>query len=153
YASAQALAEDLRRFLAQEPIVARPVGALERAIKWVRRKPAVAALVGAVVLVTAIGFAAVAWQWRAERAARREGERTAVSVTLDRAIGLCERGDRVGQLALVGALEDAVRVGDADLEAVARANLAAWEARTAELQRNYKFDKATGWVWAVALSP
>src|SRR5262249_23249024 len=60
---------------------------------------------------------------------------------------------RAGQLALVGALEDAVRVGAADLEGVARANLAAWEARTAELQRKYGFVRPTGWVWAVALSP
>src|SRR5262249_59462507 len=47
YSTAAALAEDLRRFLAKEPIRARPVGVLERAIKWARRRPAGAALLAA----------------------------------------------------------------------------------------------------------
>jgi tetratricopeptide (TPR) repeat protein len=45
YASALDLAEDLRRFLAGEPIVARPTGIWERGLKWARRRPAVAALI------------------------------------------------------------------------------------------------------------
>jgi WD40 repeat protein len=45
YASAALLEADLRRFLAGEPTRARPVGALGRARKWARRRPAAAALV------------------------------------------------------------------------------------------------------------
>jgi len=45
YGSAEALAEDLERWLRHEPILARPSSSWERAAKWVRRKPAVAALV------------------------------------------------------------------------------------------------------------
>jgi WD40 repeat protein/serine/threonine protein kinase len=45
YASAAALADDLRCFLDGQPIRARPVGVGERLVKWVRRRPAVAALV------------------------------------------------------------------------------------------------------------
>jgi serine/threonine protein kinase/tetratricopeptide (TPR) repeat protein len=45
YAGADILADDLRRFLAREPIKARPTPAWERALKWTRRRPAVAALV------------------------------------------------------------------------------------------------------------
>ena len=47
YGKADELAEDLRRFLAAEPIRARPTPAHERAAKWVRRHPAVATLAGA----------------------------------------------------------------------------------------------------------
>jgi WD40 repeat protein/serine/threonine protein kinase len=45
YDSAEALAEDLRRSLAGEPIQARPIRTWERAVKWTKRRPAVAALV------------------------------------------------------------------------------------------------------------
>jgi WD40 repeat protein/serine/threonine protein kinase len=69
YTSALELAEDLRRFQASEPVRARPTPAWERAGKWARRRPAVAALAGLVVAVTALGFGLVTWQWQ-----RAEGE-------------------------------------------------------------------------------
>jgi hypothetical protein len=54
YATAEDLAEDLRRFQAGEPILARPVGRAERALKWARRRPAAAALLLSLVLGTAV---------------------------------------------------------------------------------------------------
>ena len=43
YATADVLAEDLRRFLTGEPIVARPVSAGSQLVRWARRRPALAA--------------------------------------------------------------------------------------------------------------
>jgi WD40 repeat protein len=45
YNSAGAMADDLERWLGGQPIEARPIPPWERAIKWVRRRPAIAALV------------------------------------------------------------------------------------------------------------
>jgi eukaryotic-like serine/threonine-protein kinase len=58
YESAGALAEDLGRWLRDEPIRARRAGSLERLGKWCRRRPAIAALLLVTVLATAGGLAA-----------------------------------------------------------------------------------------------
>ena len=73
YATAEALAEDLRRFLAVEPIRARPATAWERAIKWSRRRPALAALAGttalaAITLAVVIGVANIRLKHERDRA-------------------------------------------------------------------------------------
>jgi WD40 repeat protein len=55
YATAAALAEDLRRFRAGETITARPVGRLERAWRWCRRNPGLAGALGAAALFLLLG--------------------------------------------------------------------------------------------------
>jgi WD40 repeat protein len=84
YGSAEALAEDLDRFLAGEPIRARRVGPGERAVKWARRRPAVAALLAIILLTNLVGFGLVAGQWR--RAVRALTDRDAALTAKDEAL-------------------------------------------------------------------
>ncbi len=73
YDSASVLADDLRRFICGEPTIARPAGHTERLWRWCQRKPALSAAIGCAVLIGAVGFAGVIWQWlRAERLATEE---------------------------------------------------------------------------------
>jgi serine/threonine protein kinase/tetratricopeptide (TPR) repeat protein len=53
YPTAEALAEDLRRFLDGKPVVARPLSPVGRGVRWARRRPAVAALVAVGFLILA----------------------------------------------------------------------------------------------------
>lgn len=55
YATAQAMADDLGRFIAGEPIMARPVGALERGVRWTRRHPIAASLFAVSLLALVLG--------------------------------------------------------------------------------------------------
>lgn len=61
YASAEALADDLKLYLEGKPITARPVGKGERLVKWVKRRPTAAALVLVAVLVALGGLSAGIW--------------------------------------------------------------------------------------------
>ncbi len=73
YADARSVAEDLERFLRHEPILARPIGNLGRLARWARRKPVVAALSCAVLLLVFAGaVASVLFVRRIEQARRSE---------------------------------------------------------------------------------
>ncbi|HZU35735.1 MAG TPA: protein kinase [Gemmataceae bacterium] len=70
YATARELADDLGRFLRNEPIRARPTGTSERIVKWCRRRPAVVRT--AVLLAMALALVLVGATiliWRAKRQA------------------------------------------------------------------------------------
>jgi WD40 repeat protein len=55
YASAEELAADLQRFIDDEPIKARPIGAAERLGRWCRRNPGLAGALGAAALFLLLG--------------------------------------------------------------------------------------------------
>src|SRR5439155_8133509 len=73
YATAQALVDELDRFLNNEPVRARPVTGAERLWRWCRRKPKIASLAAAAASILALGFLGVLSQWkRAESHRARE---------------------------------------------------------------------------------
>ena len=64
YGSAAALADDLERWLAGEPIAARTMTQRERVWRWCRRKPLVAALWSGLAAAILLGFGVSTDQWR-----------------------------------------------------------------------------------------
>jgi serine/threonine protein kinase/tetratricopeptide (TPR) repeat protein len=90
YASADALAEDLRRFLDQEPILARPTPWWERTAKWARRRPA-RALAAAGAVAAAVAFCIGGYVW-----ARQEADRAATEASL-REVAVTEKNEADSQ--------------------------------------------------------
>jgi WD40 repeat protein/tRNA A-37 threonylcarbamoyl transferase component Bud32 len=82
YPSAEALAEDLERWLGGEPVRARSVGRAERLVKWARRRPAAAALV-AVVAVALVALLGGGVYYNRELEARNADIRTQLRRALD----------------------------------------------------------------------
>jgi mono/diheme cytochrome c family protein/predicted Ser/Thr protein kinase len=78
YASALALAEDLRRFLNGQPVAARHLGPVGRTWKWMRRHPQAVALCATLGLLAIVPVVLVLEHYRAEwerRAKEQEAER------------------------------------------------------------------------------
>lgn len=72
YATAAEFGADLKRWLATEPILAKPPGVAGRLLRWSQRKPAIAALTAVLAVVTCIGSTAFAWQFQKTVTANHE---------------------------------------------------------------------------------
>jgi len=159
YATAGALADDLRRFVEQKPIKAKRPTLMDRMVKWSRRHARIV-VAGALVLLMLCAVMAAATvlvllqMERAETArhdavtamndAKRERDRAdderrnaqllSANLALDRGLAFCEQGEiGQGMLWLARTLEAAP--GDAvQLRHVIRANLAAWSRRVVSLR-------------------
>ncbi|MDX1644257.1 MAG: protein kinase [Thermoanaerobaculia bacterium] len=119
YGSARALAEDLERYLADEPIRARPIGLVERLGRRIRRHPVAAAL-ATVALLGLLGLGSYA-AWTRHRArqevllAQRFGERLQRMESRLRLAHMAPRHDIRPERA---ELEREVDALEADLESV-----------------------------------
>lgn len=156
YQKAAELAADLRRYLAGQPILARPVSRGERLWRWCRRNPALAAASGAAVIaliavavvstVFAVHQHMAAEEIRGEQvkteAALASSQRLSATLALDRGLERCRQGDvGHGLLWLARALE--IAPDDAtDLQRVIRLNLGAWRHRLLPLRMILTHDNA-----------
>jgi eukaryotic-like serine/threonine-protein kinase len=112
YASALALADDLRRFQQHEPIHARPLSVPGRAVKLARRHPAVALLTSALLLVMAGLLGLGTWSYfeisqaLMDKGKALEKEEQAVK---DKDVALGQKIDALGQVEKAFTLEQALR--------------------------------------------
>jgi WD40 repeat protein len=158
YASAGALGQDLDRFLAGQPIRARPVGPVGRFALWCRRKPALA-LVSGLAALALMATAVVSVLFGIHKASalneseeqlrqlastnqqleqtdqeRRRFIRRSAVQALDRALDLCEQGQVTRGLILLTFSLQLAEPQDQELQRTIRTNLRAWAAQVHPVQ-------------------
>ncbi len=118
YPTAEAMAEDLRRFIADEPIKARQVSTSERYWRWARRNPVIAVLGGvltALLVATSLGSIWAASYFRTlaakESFANQKSQLDQKDAITARRLAIEER-DRSRQLSANLALEKGIALGD-----------------------------------------
>jgi WD40 repeat protein/serine/threonine protein kinase len=141
YTTAEQMAEDLRRFAADRPILARRSSAIERTWRWCKRNPSLAGAIGivagALVTVAAISVIHAGKQAQATneisglastlRGSLAESNRLLATRNLDRGQAAFEKGEiGPGMLWMIECWRSAIDAGDLAWQHAARANLAAW---------------------------
>jgi serine/threonine-protein kinase len=111
YASARAVADDLRRFERGEPIAARPLGRLGRLARWARRRPTAAALAAALVVTALLALALVGD--RLWLSGQRQATALAAEQDLREADGLLQQSDLAGARAALERAKGRLEAGGA----------------------------------------
>lgn len=112
YASAEELAEELRRFITLRPVHARPVGPVTRTLRWTRRNPMAAVALVSLTLLVVVG--PTVFGLYSQAAARRLGREQAATVVQR------DRADRNVERVLRTVDEMLTRMGQQDLVHVPR---------------------------------
>jgi tetratricopeptide (TPR) repeat protein len=110
YPTAADLAEDLRRFLAGQPVRARRIAVWERGVKWVKRRPAVACLLGVIFGLALLGALGACW-WKYDQAERSAVLAQEVTRALDEAQTFYQRDQQPDALAAVKRAESLLAGG------------------------------------------
>jgi eukaryotic-like serine/threonine-protein kinase len=108
YDSARALAEDLKRFVRSEPILARPVGLVERVVRWARRQPALAAALASGIMLGSSLLGTLLW-WHVQRAALQATAAAYAKADLMESERLRDTGDFAASAAVLQRAEDRLR--------------------------------------------
>jgi serine/threonine-protein kinase len=138
YASAQDLADDLHCYLDGKPVLARPVGRLERVGKWARRRPALATLLAVLLVALAAGVVTglLLWQQASEFQAQAKFRRERAREILESAI------TQAHALARAERWEDANRTLEGAAVHVADAGSDEWPQRLDRAKKEVQFDQA-----------
>jgi len=139
YRTAQEVAEDLTRYLAGEPINARPVGRIERAWRWCKRHPEVASLsalllllLGAVSIVAPIIAVHESRLRKESEQHSKELQNQVAQNLLQRASGESEKGRTATGIALLAAAYKLVD-SDSPLNGSIRNLMPGWTAQSGQL--------------------
>ncbi len=170
YASAKEMADDLRRWLAGEPILARPVRSVERLWRWTLRKPGLAMAIEAALLAVVLamvtlllGFFAVKGERdHAKKLAREkdklvieannrreEAETLALRVQFEHYFSKAEERSDLALVGMASLMPKAARFKDQSLAASLHLHLGAWSGQSARLSA---FCQHEQWLSSVALS-
>lgn len=93
YGSAEALADDLDRWLRREPIQARPVTTREQLLKWIQRKPVIAGLATGLFIVGIAGLAGVLSQWNRAEVKATESQQRLTRIHVINALRFADEAD------------------------------------------------------------
>lgn len=141
YQSAGELRDDLRRFLEDQPILARQMSVVERLSRWKRREPRLATAIAAAVLATIVGVFGISYNWLDAAKARDDERRQkdfAVAAQID------EQKQRVkaekAKLAEMKARRDAENARDEQARLREAAEIRSYNAQMALAQLSWEKD-------------